>query len=40
VWAFGLFQLWRYRRRTRRHLWHTDPDAYAALRRGEMVSAA
>jgi MFS family permease len=38
VWGFGLLQLWRYRRRTRRHLWDTDPDAYAALRRGEFVS--
>jgi MFS family permease len=37
VWGFGLLQLWRYRRRTRRHLWDTDPDAYAALRRGEPV---
>jgi sugar phosphate permease len=35
VWGFGLSQLWRYRRRTRRHLWRTDPDAYDALRRGE-----
>ena len=38
VWGFGLLQLWRYRRRTRRHLWDTDPDAYDALRRGELVS--
>lgn len=35
VWAFGLLQLWRHRRRTRSHLKDTDPDAYAALRRGE-----
>jgi MFS family permease len=40
VWAFGLLQLWRYRRRTRRHLWDTDPDAYAALRRGDFVSVS
>ncbi|MDQ4086294.1 MAG: MFS transporter [Actinomycetota bacterium] len=40
VWAFGLLQLWRYRRRTRRHLWDTDPHAYAALRRGELTTTA
>ncbi|HWM00155.1 MAG TPA: MFS transporter [Nocardioidaceae bacterium] len=40
VWAFGLTQLLRYRRRTRRHLWHTDPEAYDALRRGELVTSA
>jgi sugar phosphate permease len=39
MWGFGLVQLWRYRRRTRRHLRETDPEAYAALRRGELVSA-
>jgi nitrate/nitrite transporter NarK len=38
VWAVGLAQLWRYRRRTRRHLWRSDPEAYAALRRGELVT--
>jgi sugar phosphate permease len=38
VWGFGLTQLWRYRRRSRRHLWDTDPEAYAALRRGEAVT--
>lgn len=37
VWAFGLTQLLRYRRRTRRHLWDTDPGAYDALRRGEPI---
>jgi sugar phosphate permease len=35
VWAFGLAQVWRYRRRARRDLAVHDPDAYAALRRGE-----
>jgi sugar phosphate permease len=39
VWAFGLTQLLRYRRRTRRHLRHTDPEAYDALRRGELVTS-
>ena len=38
VWAVGLAQLMRHRRRTRRHLWDTDPEAYDALRRGELVS--
>jgi sugar phosphate permease len=40
VWGFGLLQLWRHRRRTRRHLWDTDPDAYDALRRGELIHVA
>lgn len=35
VWTFGLLQLWRHRRRTRRHLRETDPDAFAALLRGD-----
>ena len=39
-WLFGLLQLWRYRRRTRRHLRHTDPEAFDALRRGELVTTA
>jgi sugar phosphate permease len=40
VWGFGLTQLWRHRRRTRRHLWDTDPEAYDALRRGEPVTVS
>jgi MFS family permease len=40
VWGFGLLQIWRYRRRTRRHLHHTDPDAYDALRRGELFTVS
>ncbi|MGH3354922.1 MAG: MFS transporter, partial [Nocardioidaceae bacterium] len=40
VWALGLAQLLRYRRRTRRHLWDTDPEAYDALRRGEPVTVS
>jgi hypothetical protein len=40
VWTFGAFQLWRYRRRTRHHLHQTDPDAYDALRRGELAGTS
>jgi len=40
VWSFGLVQIWRYRRRTRAHLLHTDPDAYDALRRGELFTVS
>jgi MFS family permease len=40
VWGFGLLQLWRYRRRTRGHLRHTDPDAYDMLRRGELFTVS
>jgi MFS family permease len=40
IWGLGLLQICRYRRRTRRHLWHTDPDAYDALRRGELFTVS
>jgi MFS family permease len=40
VWGFGLLQICRYRRRTRRHLRHTDPEAYDALRRGELFTVS
>jgi sugar phosphate permease len=40
VWGFGLVQIWRYRHRTRRHLRRTDPDAYDALRRGELFTVS
>lgn len=40
VWCFGLVQIWRYRRRTRAHLLDTDPDAYDALRRGELFTVS
>jgi hypothetical protein len=39
-WTLGLLQIWRYRRRTRRHLAHTDPDAYDMLRRGELFTVS
>lgn len=34
-WVVGGVQVWRHRRRTRGHLARTDPEAFAALRRGE-----
>jgi sugar phosphate permease len=34
VWAVGGWQIWRYRRRTRRTLAESDPDAYRQLRAG------
>ncbi len=36
-WVGGGVQVWRHRRRTRRHLSTSDPEAFAALRRGEPV---
>jgi sugar phosphate permease len=33
-WALGSWQIWRLRRRTRRQLAQTDPDAYDALKAG------
>jgi sugar phosphate permease len=37
VWALGLVQILRYRRKARRGLRESDPDAYAALRAGESI---
>jgi len=37
-WLGGAIQVWRHRRRTRRHLATTDPDGFAALRRGEHIT--
>ncbi|RZS82913.1 sugar phosphate permease [Motilibacter rhizosphaerae] len=37
VWALGAWQVLRLRRTSRRELAERDPDAYAALRRGEVV---
>ena len=34
LWAIGIVQTLRYRRRTIRALIERDPEAYAALRRG------
>lgn len=34
VWALGVTQIVRYRRKSRRHLAHHDPDLYDALRAG------
>ncbi len=34
-WGLGALQVWRYRTKTREHLRRTNPDAFAALRRGE-----
>jgi predicted MFS family arabinose efflux permease len=39
LWLVGGLQIWRYRVRTRRDLLQRDPEAYAALRRGEQVMA-
>jgi len=33
-WALGSWQIWRFRRRTRRELASSDPDAYHALKAG------
>ncbi len=33
-WTLGCLQIWRLRRHTRRRLHQTDPESYAALRRG------
>ena len=38
LWAIGIVQTLRYRRRTIRALIERDPDAYAALRRGVHLS--
>jgi hypothetical protein len=38
LWAIGIVQTLRYRRRTIRALVERDPDAYAALRRGVHLS--
>ena len=38
VWGGGVVQILRYRRKTRRGLWESDPDAYAALRAGESIT--
>ncbi|MEO3937173.1 MFS transporter [Dermatophilaceae bacterium Soc4.6] len=37
-WVGGGIQVWRHRRRTRRHLATTDPDGFEALRRGEPLA--
>ena len=37
VWALGLVQILRYRRKARRGLRESDPDAYAALRAGQSI---
>ena len=39
VWAVGVVQILRYRRRTRAHLREQDPDAYAAMRAGRVKVA-
>jgi MFS family permease len=39
LWALGIVQVLRYRRRARRVLAERDPDAYAALRRGAVVTS-
>lgn len=38
VWGLGVVQILRYRRRARRHLEASDPDAYAALRAGRRTA--
>jgi sugar phosphate permease len=38
VWGAGVVQILRYRRKTRRALWESDPEAYAALRSGESIT--
>ena len=40
VWGVGVAQILRYRRRARRHLRDSDPQAYAALRAGKPVQPA
>ena len=37
VWGLGLVQILRYRRKARRGLRESDPEAYAALRAGESI---
>jgi len=39
VWGLGVVQILRYRRRARRELEASDPDAYAALRAGRRVAS-
>jgi hypothetical protein len=36
VWAIGAAQILRYRRRVRRDLLENNPEAYAALRAGQV----
>ncbi|GAA6524800.1 MFS transporter [Intrasporangium sp. DVR] len=38
VWALGLAQIWRYRRKTRRAALESDPEAYAAMQAGKNVT--
>jgi sugar phosphate permease len=38
VWALGVVQILRYRRRARRAAWEADPEAYAAMRAGRSVT--
>ncbi|WP_323097695.1 MFS transporter [Intrasporangium sp. YIM S08009] len=38
VWALGIVQILRYRRRARRAALESDPEAYAAMRAGESVT--
>lgn len=38
IWAVGLTQIWRYRRRTRRELAAHDPAYYDAIRRGDLTA--
>ncbi|MFY9913062.1 MAG: MFS transporter [Nocardioidaceae bacterium] len=40
VWLVGGVQIWRYRRRTRRHLERTDAAAYQAVRHGDATAMA
>ncbi|HEV7194343.1 MAG TPA: MFS transporter, partial [Pedococcus sp.] len=37
VWTIGVVQILRYRRKARRGLRESDPDAYAALRAGRSI---
>ena len=38
VWGLGVVQILRYRRKARRGLRDSDPEAYAALRAGESIT--
>jgi hypothetical protein len=38
VWALGIVQILRYRRRARRAARESDPEAYAAMQAGESVT--
>lgn len=38
VWALGIVQILRYRRRARQAAWEADPEAYAAMRAGRSVT--